>query len=143
MGAALTYARRYALFTLVGIAGEDDLDAPDLTDPTPETKKVRINRKSAGNGTGSDGVAGRNRNKSSSASLQAFGISIGEPKGRIATRSRRLQLRRRGRAVGATKVSGKEQIICRRRAGSGASVHNQISSYPAANRKICQSDESG
>src|SRR5580698_9491166 len=33
MGAALTYARRYALFTLVGIAGEDDLDAPDLTAP--------------------------------------------------------------------------------------------------------------
>ena len=30
MGAALTYARRYALFTLVGITGEDDLDAPDL-----------------------------------------------------------------------------------------------------------------
>ena len=30
MGAALTYARRYALFTLVGIAGEDNLDAPDL-----------------------------------------------------------------------------------------------------------------
>jgi len=30
MGAALTYARRYALFTLVGIAGEDDLEAPDL-----------------------------------------------------------------------------------------------------------------
>src|SRR5262250_2013269 len=34
MGAALTYARRYALFTLVGIAGEDDLDAPDLLAPT-------------------------------------------------------------------------------------------------------------
>jgi ERF superfamily len=39
MGAALTYARRYALFALVGIAGEDDLDAPDLhvaepVDPT-------------------------------------------------------------------------------------------------------------
>ena len=34
MGAALTYARRYALFTLVGIAGEDDLDAPDLITPT-------------------------------------------------------------------------------------------------------------
>jgi hypothetical protein len=30
MGAALTYARRYALFALVGITGEDDLDAPDL-----------------------------------------------------------------------------------------------------------------
>jgi hypothetical protein len=39
MGAALTYARRYALFTLVGIAGEDDLDAPDLLSPNaPETK---------------------------------------------------------------------------------------------------------
>ena len=34
MGAALTYARRYALFTLVGIAGEDDLDAPDITPQT-------------------------------------------------------------------------------------------------------------
>ena len=30
MGAAMTYARRYALFAIVGIAGEDDLDAPDL-----------------------------------------------------------------------------------------------------------------
>src|SRR5262249_39055123 len=30
MGTALTYARRYALFTLAGIAGEDDVDAPDL-----------------------------------------------------------------------------------------------------------------
>jgi hypothetical protein len=37
MGAALTYARRYALFTLVGIAGEDDLDAPDLTSPSQPT----------------------------------------------------------------------------------------------------------
>jgi hypothetical protein len=36
MGAALTYARRYALFALVGIAGEDDLDAPDvLIEPSP------------------------------------------------------------------------------------------------------------
>jgi hypothetical protein len=34
MGAALTYARRYALFTLVGIAGEDDLDTPDLIGPS-------------------------------------------------------------------------------------------------------------
>jgi ERF superfamily len=36
MGAALTYARRYALFTLVGIAGEDDLDAPALAAPAAE-----------------------------------------------------------------------------------------------------------
>ena len=36
MGAALTYARRYALFTLVGIAGEDDLDAPNLQAPSAQ-----------------------------------------------------------------------------------------------------------
>jgi hypothetical protein len=35
MGAALTYARRYALFTMVGIAGEDDLDAPDIANDGP------------------------------------------------------------------------------------------------------------
>jgi hypothetical protein len=42
MGAALTYARRYCLFTMVGIAGEDDIDAPDL----PTTNIVEV----AGNG---------------------------------------------------------------------------------------------
>jgi hypothetical protein len=48
MGAALTYARRYALFTLVGIAGEDDLDAPnlDLASSQPGSRR--------GNGLGSD-----------------------------------------------------------------------------------------
>lgn len=43
MGAALTYARRQALFALVGIAGEDDLDAPDLQTSTAaveDTKKL-------------------------------------------------------------------------------------------------------
>ena len=39
MGAALTYARRYALFAMVGIAGEDDLDASDL--PAPSEAKSR------------------------------------------------------------------------------------------------------
>src|SRR5690349_3064644 len=38
MGAALTYARRYALFALVGIAGEDDLDAPDTIASPPPVK---------------------------------------------------------------------------------------------------------
>src|SRR5438093_1613089 len=42
MGAALTYARRYALFTMVGIAGEDDLDAPDLgATPKPAAELPR------------------------------------------------------------------------------------------------------
>jgi ERF superfamily len=44
MGAALTYARRYALFTLVGIAGEDDLDAADLCDGLPPLLPSTIDR---------------------------------------------------------------------------------------------------
>ena len=40
MGTALTYARRYALFTLVGIAGEDDMDAPRLHVPTAPPKRA-------------------------------------------------------------------------------------------------------
>src|SRR5579863_6593799 len=54
MGAALTYARRYALFTLVGIAGEDDLDAPDLVNPrqSPSRAKPDPSRRStSGNGS--------------------------------------------------------------------------------------------
>src|SRR5467141_1937224 len=46
MGAALTYARRYALFTLVGIAGEDDLDAPDLCDGPPSLSPSPVDRSS-------------------------------------------------------------------------------------------------
>jgi hypothetical protein len=61
MGAALTYARRYALFTLVGIAGEDDLDAPDLMAPTqqtPESEKPKVSGNSRRNG-GQDNLAQR------------------------------------------------------------------------------------
>jgi ERF superfamily len=60
IGAALTYARRYALFTLVGITGEDDIDAPDLIGPFPQTEKAES--KSGGNGgqpTNSNRKAGR------------------------------------------------------------------------------------
>ncbi len=42
MGAALTYARRYALFALVGIAGEDDTDTPDLQASTSKTTAPMI-----------------------------------------------------------------------------------------------------
>jgi ERF superfamily len=55
MGAALTYARRYALFTLVGIAGEDDLDAPDLAEG------VRTNAGDKADAAHRDGVAARLR----------------------------------------------------------------------------------
>jgi hypothetical protein len=48
MGAALTYARRYALFTLVGIAGEDDIDAPDLNTPTLPRQSERLDNSGGG-----------------------------------------------------------------------------------------------
>jgi ERF superfamily len=50
MGAALTYARRYALFTLVGIAGDDDLDAPDLIGPAQPTPERDRRPPTRGNG---------------------------------------------------------------------------------------------
>ena len=63
MGAALTYARRYALFTLVGIAGEDDLDAPDLCEwPSPPSSSVLSDPRAAvpgrgpGNGRSRSGI---------------------------------------------------------------------------------------
>jgi hypothetical protein len=66
MGAALTYARRYALFTLVGIAGEDDLDAADLCDGSlspsavdrsfkPKDGQPRMPLRTPGNGHGRSG----------------------------------------------------------------------------------------
>ena len=58
MGAALTYARRYALFTLVGIAGEDDLDAPDLIAPNPQSsERMRTADNGHGRLNGSAGAA--------------------------------------------------------------------------------------
>jgi ERF superfamily len=74
MGAALTYARRYGLFTLVGIAGEDDLDAPDFTEPPTEAGN-KVSSKTVGNGgrqARSDHRAGRaSANNSGSPSRHA------------------------------------------------------------------------
>ena len=53
MGAALTCARRYALFALVGIAGEDDLDAPDLllrSEPVPKPAAPNVPKRNGGRG---------------------------------------------------------------------------------------------
>jgi hypothetical protein len=61
MGAALTYARRYALFTLVGIAGEDDLDAPDLdaTSKTGVEEPPRSDHRSQSTGDAAVGARAR------------------------------------------------------------------------------------
>ena len=62
MGAALTYARRYSLFSLVGIAGEDDLDAPDLAGQPGEGAQTEENgtdrRKPNGSGAVGTGTLG-------------------------------------------------------------------------------------
>jgi len=68
MGAALTYARRYALFTLVGIAGEDDLDAPDLCDGPPSLSPSAVDRSFKPKGTPGNGH-GRGGRKSESITL--------------------------------------------------------------------------
>ncbi len=56
MGAALTYARRYSLFTMVGIAGEDDLDAPDLAGQPGEGAQRAGNGLDRGKRGGGDAV---------------------------------------------------------------------------------------
>jgi ERF superfamily len=71
MGAALTYARRYALFTLVGIAGEDDLDAPDL-EAVPGTNAGPRNRSGGQTSNGhahATGASGNSRRRAPVARL--------------------------------------------------------------------------
>jgi ERF superfamily protein len=55
MGAALTYARRYALFTLVGIAGEEDIDAPDLDTPRHPPRSEQRDNSGGGGINGGNG----------------------------------------------------------------------------------------
>jgi hypothetical protein len=57
MGAALTYARRYGLFTLVGIAGDDDLDAPDIGAPSKSTSEPSPQSDNRGRANGHAAVA--------------------------------------------------------------------------------------
>jgi hypothetical protein len=71
MGAALTYARRYALFTLVGIAGEDDLDAPDLHD-------ADVGSPGPGHGTGSVGIGRPSTPSGSRSSGNGHGRAAGK-----------------------------------------------------------------
>ena len=83
MGAALTYARRYALFTLVGIAGEDEVDAPDLCDdprsPTPSADErslkprdgqPRVQPRKPGNGQRRHSMYGERLEPEQSAALR-------------------------------------------------------------------------
>jgi ERF superfamily protein len=59
MGAALTYARRQALFALVGIAGEDDLDAHNLQAPTASSQEVQRRATTTGGSASGNGYINR------------------------------------------------------------------------------------
>ena len=75
MGAALTYARRYALFTLVGIAGEDDLDAPDLATPTSRTPG-REKPRPTSNGRLNGGRGGQARGTEAKPAIPVLGPEV-------------------------------------------------------------------
>src|SRR5262249_38825323 len=76
VGAALTYARRYALFTLVGIAGEDDLDAPNLcawADTPSSTARDRA-LQPRGDSAGQPRAPGNGRGRGSAKSEASFAL---------------------------------------------------------------------
>ena len=139
MGAALTYARRYALFTLVGIAGEDDLDAPDLIGPVAQIEKPSIESKSVGNGghqAGSNRRAGRGRDKFSFASPNSE-LSV------ALSASLRAELLREIECLGAAEdaalagaatLTGQEPVIRNRCPAGGGDVRRQISINPSTKR---------
>jgi hypothetical protein len=82
MGAALTYARRYALFTLVGIAGEDDIDAPDLTAPTGQasgTEEAKSSNQNGGMNSGNGPVISHTPVRRNGRSLSVPAKSTLEP----------------------------------------------------------------
>jgi hypothetical protein len=93
MGSALTYARRYALFTLVGIAGEDDLDAPDLAiqagDSGPPNSPPE--KKSGPNGamtqTPANGFHGPRKGANGAPGGHVVAGSVGNPAGSAVGRS--------------------------------------------------------
>ena len=111
MGAALTYARRYALFTLVGIAGEDDLDAPDLTTPT---NRASGSEKPSGTGNGrlngGHGIAARRDPKAAKPVLAPEASA--ELRDRLLARTQCAHLRRGCRNLGAPLPGRKEQADC-------------------------------
>src|SRR5262245_45222086 len=80
VGASLTYARRYALFTLVGIAGEDDIDAPGLSaEPNPAAQiPCPSGQGNEGNGqaAASQSMASRNNGPPGSSAKTLLGVQL-------------------------------------------------------------------
>lgn len=73
MGAALTYARRYALFTLVGIAGDDDLDAPDIN---PQANAAEVQQATGGPANEPRGSRSSESSVNSTADIEATRMGL-------------------------------------------------------------------
>ena len=118
MGAALTYARRYGLFTLVGIAGEDDLDAPDL-DGTSEAgaeQQALSGHESNGRAGAAPALNARRRGRPSHFCGPYPGSRpIRTAAGSTARRTGALANERRSRSLGAPEPANEEHPDGRRR----------------------------
>ena len=124
MGAALTYARRYALFTLVGIAGEDDLDCPDLqaaAGSAPSSSAQRFDTQAdrtrppsrkPGNGHG----YGKTKESRPAVLVPEQSEAL---RNRLLAEVANLTKRRRCLRVGTRRAQGQEQPRCRRCEGGG------------------------
>ena len=107
MGAALSYARRYCLFTIVGLAGEDDVEPPDLharEQPPSQTSAtvmaVGLDAISADPSVRLDVSAPVNGEESSAASIEGNGAAGNEDgplaiSAALAPRKRKLTSRKR------------------------------------------------
>ena len=128
MGAALTYARRYALFTLVGIAGEDDLDAPDLNakidiaavDPTADAPRTGRRRATDGagdlEGTRPAKAPSPEQSKQNSLFEEDAGTgAIGSSPRAAPCGPRASPIGRRGRRMGPQESAGQEHAYGGRR----------------------------
>ena len=133
MGAALTYARRYALFTLVGIAGEDDLDAPDLgADPNPAAELARPpDRRKQSNGQAAAGQrAAADGGKPPPSKVRSRRATIRKPSRKPDRANGGHKLGGRGGRLGASESPCQEHADSGRRqngrgAVSGEALHNQ------------------
>ena len=119
MGAALTYARRYALFTLVGIAGEDDLDAPDLGAGVNSNSKLGLDiRTSSKPATDEPSFAmpgaSRNGKVIRSPRIVLAADQSQALRDRLVAELSVSQIGRRGRRLGPQEPRGKEYLEPRR-----------------------------
>src|ERR1700738_1595756 len=132
MGAALTYARRYALFTLVGIAGEDDLDAPDLgagPNPAAELPRPPDHRKQS-NGQPQPAAAprvtaGGGKLPSPSAKTVPRGTALRKPSRKPYSANGAHRLRGSGGCLGASESPCQEHADSRRRQNCRGAVSGE------------------